>query len=210
MGHHASCILTAAINNSCSHKGYDRGSTIGASYFSGLCASRVSNYPLYWPLIRFFSHDGTGMAFFVTLAFSSEVEGCSCWGPAPSGENARPPPPPLAGPSQESIFTLTYSLRREYICHRFSRWYGFSFSRMWFDAVLLNRSALCQVARGETQSIPTGRPSGYVRGDTRFRSSKREKSSFHYSTRIEDENWGGRHESLRLLTTPNINIHPII
>ena len=30
------------------------------------------------------------------------------------------------------------------------------------------------------------------------------------STRTEDDNWDGRHESLRLLTTPNVKRHPII
>ena len=46
--------------------------------------------------------------------------------------------------------------------------------------LVLQEDAICQVARYETQSIPTGRRSGHVPGVTHFRSSKRERSSFHY------------------------------
>ena len=35
------------------------------------------------------------------------------------------------------------------------------------------------------------------------------KAAFIVLTRTEDDNWDGRHESLRLLTTPAIKRHPI-
>ena len=69
----------------------------------------------------------------------------------------------------------------------------------------LTPSDLCEVIMDETQNIPTGQPSGHVPGVTHFRSSKRDITSFHYSTRIEDGYWDGRHEPPRLPTTPNIN-----
>ena len=45
---------------------------------------------------------------------------------------------------------------------------------------------------------------------SQLKAGQKREPAFSISTRIEDDNWDVRHESLRLLTTPNIKRHPII
>ncbi len=52
--------------------------------------------------------------------------------------------------------------------------------RGWISPIpFLLKDVICGVGKGETHSIPTGRPSGHVPGVTHFRSSQWERSSLH-------------------------------
>ena len=68
----------------------------------------------------------------------------------------------------------------------------------------------CQVAWGKTQKSQQVDQVGTSPVLPTVAAQSWTKAAFIISTRTEDDNWAGRHESFRLLTTMNIKRHSII